>query len=155
MVFLTILNFSNPLPFGIPDQGHRTFDVGDREGHDVALHILEEFGGMKVRTQFHVCGTHQTQMMDNTTVLMYFDKGTGLSGDGISRAVDNPMEKAEMTKAFLLKNGYTAEIQEITCKELPPNNLVVVITDNLNGGAFVYRKSIPFGGMPRPPSGLE
>ena len=155
VVIVSLLAFANPLPFAIPDEGHRTYDVGARQGHDIAVRILTEFGGMKVKSQFHVCGLHQTVMNDDITVVMFFDKETGLSGNGISRPVNNPNITALGTKQYLVENGYTAEIREIACKELPAGNLVVVVTNFPGIEAFVYRKSVPFGGMPRPLSGLE
>ena len=136
---ITLLHFRNPLPFPIPDRGHRTFGVKDRKTRDVVTNVLEKVGGLRPKIRFVAGETHQLVFDDDCTVLMYFDEGSKFSGCGLSRPVKDPMGAANAAAAILQEGDYTTNIQELIGEGLESNSVVVLESDAFDHWVLVFR----------------
>jgi hypothetical protein len=146
----TAMHIRNPLPF--PDHGHRAYGVPDEKARATVVKVLQQVTPLRERFTFDSGSTHQTLMWDGFTVIHYLDsdiqKARNLTGNGLSVAVDDPLDSAKRAVELLKAEGYQASIIEDINYDLPEDYLVPVESNAFNQWALVFRR--PLIKMPYP-----
>jgi hypothetical protein len=133
----TAMVIRNPFPF--PDRGHRLFGVSDEQARKAVLEVLKD-SGLAGRFRFRLGPSDQTVFWDNTTVVHVLNHASGLTGNGISLAVQHPERAAQHAIDLLTAAGYRAErLPPDSVSGMPPKYLVVISCNAFNGWALAFR----------------
>ncbi|GEM_PF-2163451 len=152
-------------PFPIPDTGHATYRVANRNAALLIADIIEQYIGVKKRYIFHAGPTSQLLMQDGT-VFIWFRVDTGLGffdwskarvrasemyGQGPSFISSHPKRAADNIRAALGKTEFGPGVLTIPAgmsKDTNHPDLVVITNDLFLGWDLVVRRHA--FKMPRP-----
>lgn len=137
LVVVCRLHFwSNPLPW--PDRGHRVFGVKNEEARHLLVHILAAYA-LKENFTFDMGPSHQTIMMDGTTVIHHFDERARgeepyrLTGTALSIRASNPREAALEIQKKINGAGFKTVLVEDMIPGLPHGQFYMIRSDAFVG----------------------